>query len=324
VKPWRLSLATKALGLQLAALVTIAGVVGGVRYYAIRTQLHHQVDTAAETVIQELEEFLTERPDLLQPGALDPVIDRFTYRLPSVARVSLVDPGFRILADSRLAVGAAADQAALLPLLREVGSQRFYYDSGGNRYLRVSRSLRGRYDPARRSDIVGAVSLDMRLALVDAAIQRELLREMGLVLVLMIPIGAALHAILRRRFVRPLQQLADAGALFARGDVPAPLTFADGDELEAVGHTFNEMVAARTKAMQEREQRLVEAQAEVKVLEGILPICASCKRIRTDAGTWQAVESYVRDHSEAEFSHGVCPDCAARDWGTAVIERKPQ
>ena len=302
--------------LQLAALLTIAVVVGGVRYYAIRTQLHRQVDTAAETVIQELEEVLTERPELLQPGALDPVIDRFTYRLPSVARVSLVDPGFRILADSRLAVGAPADQAALLPLLREVGSQRFYYDSGGNRYLRVSRSLRGRYDPARRSDIVGAVSLDMRLALVDAAIERELVGEMGLVLVLMIPIGAALYAILRRRFVRPLQQLADAGARFARGDVPAPLVFAYGDELEAVADTFNAMVAARTKAMQEREQHLAEAQAEVKVLEGILPICSSCKRIRDDGGKWEQVESYVRDHTNAEFTHGICPDCAARDWGS--------
>ena len=64
--------------------------------------------------------------------------------------------------------------------------------------------------------------------------------------------------------MRPLQQLADAGALFARGDIPAPLTFAHGDELEAVARTFNEMVAARTIAMQEREQRLAEAQAEAR------------------------------------------------------------
>ena len=313
---WRPSLATKALALQLAALLTIAGVVGGTRYYAIRTQLHHQVDVAAETVIQELEEFLTEQPELLQPGALDPVIDRFTYRLPSVARVSLVDPGFRIIADSRLTVGSPADQTALLPLLREVGSQRFYYDSGGNHYLRVSRSVRGRYDTARRSDIVGAVSLDMRLALVDGAIKRELVTEMTLVLLLFIPIGAVVHAILRRRLVRPLEQLADAGARFARGDIPAPLAFAKGDELGAVADTFNAMVAARTKAMQEREHHLAEAQAEVKVLEGILPICSSCKRIRDDGGKWEPVESYVRDHTDAEFTHGICPDCAARDWGS--------
>jgi HAMP domain-containing protein len=315
VKPWRLSLATKALGLQLAALLTIAGVVGGTRYYAIRAQLHRQVDAAAETVIQELEELLTERPELLQPGALDPVIDRFTYRLPSVARVSLVDPGFRILADSRLAVGAPADQTALLPLLREVGSERSYYESAGNRFLRVSRSLRGRYDAARRSDIVAAVSLDMRLTLVDAAIQRELVGEMALVLALLVPIGAALHTILRRRFVRPLERLAEASARFARGEIPTPLAFSDGDELSTVVRTFNDMVTARAQALAQTEEMLTASVAEVKVLRGILPICASCKRIKSEDGQWEAVESYVRTHTHAEFSHGVCPDCARKTWG---------
>jgi PAS domain S-box-containing protein len=63
------------------------------------------------------------------------------------------------------------------------------------------------------------------------------------------------------------------------------------------------------------EERLRASLAEVKVLQGILPICASCKRIRTDGGQWEAVESYVRDRTNAEFSHGLCPDCARRDWG---------
>jgi PAS domain S-box-containing protein len=57
------------------------------------------------------------------------------------------------------------------------------------------------------------------------------------------------------------------------------------------------------------------AEAQVKVLEGILPICSNCKRIRSDQGDWEAVESYVRDRSNAEFSHGLCPDCARKTWG---------
>jgi hypothetical protein len=65
------------------------------------------------------------------------------------------------------------------------------------------------------------------------------------------------------------------------------------------------------------EDELQKAVAEVKTLEGILPICASCKRIHDGNGTWEAVESYVRQHTNAEFSHGLCPQCAARDWGTA-------
>jgi len=60
---------------------------------------------------------------------------------------------------------------------------------------------------------------------------------------------------------------------------------------------------------------LQQALTEVRTLQGILPICASCKRIKNEAGGWEAVESFVRERTDAEFSHGLCPDCAKRDWG---------
>jgi hypothetical protein len=49
---------------------------------------------------------------------------------------------------------------------------------------------------------------------------------------------------------------------------------------------------------------------ENEELKGILPICAHCKKIRDDAGYWHPVEEYIRGHSEAQFSHGICPNCA--------------
>ncbi len=55
---------------------------------------------------------------------------------------------------------------------------------------------------------------------------------------------------------------------------------------------------------------LIDAMAEIKKLKGIIPICASCKKVRDDGGYWQQVEMYIKDHSDAEFSHGICPDCA--------------
>jgi len=57
---------------------------------------------------------------------------------------------------------------------------------------------------------------------------------------------------------------------------------------------------------------LQEALATIKTLHGILPICASCKKIRDDKGYWTQIESYIREHSTAEFSHGICPDCAKK------------
>lgn len=59
----------------------------------------------------------------------------------------------------------------------------------------------------------------------------------------------------------------------------------------------------------EAEAALQKALSEVKTLRGMLPICAHCKRIRDDQGSWQQIELYVRSHSDAEFSHGICPAC---------------
>lgn len=74
-------------------------------------------------------------------------------------------------------------------------------------------------------------------------------------------------------------------------------------------------VAERKRVEQERERMIVELQqalAQIKKLSGLLPICASCKKIRDDQGYWQQIEAYIRDHSEAEFSHGLCPECAKK------------
>ena len=60
---------------------------------------------------------------------------------------------------------------------------------------------------------------------------------------------------------------------------------------------------------------LQKALSEVKKLSGFLPICASCKKIRDDKGYWNQVEVYIRDHSEAQFSHGICPDCKKKLYG---------
>ncbi len=71
----------------------------------------------------------------------------------------------------------------------------------------------------------------------------------------------------------------------------------------------------RRQAEEERERLISElrkALSEVKKLSGLLPICASCKRVRDDNGYWKQIELYIKEHSEAEFSHGVCPECAKK------------
>ena len=60
------------------------------------------------------------------------------------------------------------------------------------------------------------------------------------------------------------------------------------------------------------QERVAVALADIKTLRGLLPICAWCKKVRDDGGYWNQIEEYVRKHTEAEFSHGICPDCLAK------------
>lgn len=72
------------------------------------------------------------------------------------------------------------------------------------------------------------------------------------------------------------------------------------------------VVKARIKTHLERQQLIRDLQAsltQVKTLSGMLPICASCKKIRNDEGYWEQIEVYIRDRSTVDFSHGICPDC---------------
>ncbi len=59
----------------------------------------------------------------------------------------------------------------------------------------------------------------------------------------------------------------------------------------------------------QKTKELQRALDEIKILKGVLPICAYCKNIRDDEGSWKQLEAYIRSHSSAEFSHGICPSC---------------
>jgi len=80
-------------------------------------------------------------------------------------------------------------------------------------------------------------------------------------------------------------------------------------ELEERNRILEEMVAAKTIELEERNLNLQRALMQVTQLSGMLPICASCKKIRDDEGYWHQVEVYIREHSDAEFTHSMCPDC---------------
>jgi PAS domain S-box-containing protein len=86
-------------------------------------------------------------------------------------------------------------------------------------------------------------------------------------------------------------------------------------------------ITERKRAEEERKKLIGELRAslaEVKTLSGLLPICASCKKIRDDKGYWNRIESYITDHSEAEFSHGICPACAEKLYPEVYRKMYPE
>jgi PAS domain S-box-containing protein len=65
-------------------------------------------------------------------------------------------------------------------------------------------------------------------------------------------------------------------------------------------------------ALKKEHDKLLKALKEIKTLTGLLPICASCKKIRDDKGYWNQIEGYIQQHSDAQFSHAICPACAKK------------
>lgn len=77
----------------------------------------------------------------------------------------------------------------------------------------------------------------------------------------------------------------------------------------------NKELEEKNKELESLVQQNKEAKEEITALQGILPICSSCKKIRDDKGLWERMEAYIETHSEAVFSHSMCPDCSEKYYG---------
>lgn len=93
-------------------------------------------------------------------------------------------------------------------------------------------------------------------------------------------------------------------------------------ELEDLNKVLQRRVDKKTIFLREANKRLEKALKEIKTLRGILPICSYCKKIRADDESWNLLESYIMEHSDAEFSHGICPECAKKYYPDLDIKRK--
>lgn len=117
---------------------------------------------------------------------------------------------------------------------------------------------------------------------------RNILRNLVYSFILILAIVAFLTYVIIRKGIREMN-----------------LRWAAEDEVARHRDSLEELVGQRTAELR-------QALSEVKILSGFLPICASCKKIRDDNGYWNQIEAYISEHSDAEFSHGICPECAGK------------
>ena len=83
------------------------------------------------------------------------------------------------------------------------------------------------------------------------------------------------------------------------------------------------LVHERTCVLEKTNAELTQALGNIQTLSGLIPICAGCKKIRDDRGYWDQVESYIAKHSDAKFTHGICPECSRKYYPGIDYPKQP-
>jgi len=146
--------------------------------------------------------------------------------------------------------------------------------------------------------------------------------------------AAAIALLLGKMAAKPIVKLAESAKRIGEGHLETRASVSSNDEIGLLGQSLNTMaknlqetmisrnslmceVERRKKEEKKKEQLITELQQalhEVKTLRGIIPICSFCKKIRDDTGYWNQVEDYITQHSQADFTHSLCPDCLEKHY----------
>lgn len=176
------------------------------------------------------------------------------------------------------------------------------------------------------NEVVSAISIRIPLETAYADADRTSLHLSIVLISVLIVTLLVVMTVTKRLIFKPLGMIRDKAVQISASDehlgdqIPFPM----GTELEDLCEAFNRMsttlrgdrdnleqkVQDRTAEITRTNEELKHALEEVKTLSGLLPICASCKKVRDDRGYWQQIESFISEHSDAQFSHGLCPHCA--------------
>jgi two-component system sensor histidine kinase/response regulator len=243
----RASLSTKIIIGFITVFATVALVTGFVLHRIMHAEMYKAVETSASNLASTVGSMIQEDPELLHSKALPRAIQRFSQQLPDVERVVIYDQQHGVIADSDPGPGKPGARPADFgpyPLIL-AGDGEGYFVANGRTFYRLVRPLIGPYDASRKTNVIGTLSVDMKLAEVDHRIRQNLLSDIKLRVAILLMFAIFLYAYARRVFVRPLVLLAAAADRFANTGFSPPVHINTGDELQALAESFNRSVEER-------------------------------------------------------------------------------
>ena len=264
----RLSLSSKFLALYAVGFGLVMALAVYLQLQTGRQLTGTATQSSAENITQMLGDVVAERPELFSTDVLAPIVLRTANRLPGVLRITVADYAGRVIADSDpRQVGTRADSDQVMGSL-DADARGSYHDSPDGRVYHYARSIHGPYVSARRSDVIGMVSIDMALGATESRVVRGLLTDALNILALILFIAFLIWLWTRYAFVAPVVRLAAANRQFAAtGDAPR-MVARSNDELSVLSETFNTLVAeahrreAQLRAARESAEAANRAKSE--------------------------------------------------------------
>ncbi len=240
----RFPLATKLLGLQIMAIVLIGTLALGLLFLSIRAGVYAGEQDEGEKLFRVITEMIAQHEDLIGDPALSVALQRVVSKTADVDRISLVDHTLRITADSDLSQrGKLTTQTSLIQVITEARPEQFFYTHDGRNYMRISEPIHGAYDPVRKSDIIGALSIDLSLNEAEQRMQTAFIQMALLLTASMVVFWGAQYGYLRRVLLDPLRGVILATERFGRGEYATRLPAGSGDEVGQLAQAFNTMAA---------------------------------------------------------------------------------
>jgi PAS domain S-box-containing protein len=259
MKQRRISLSAKWLAIQVLGFGLILIIVALFEYSSIRDGYYEQVKSSGNSTAQAMKEMLAQHPNLINTNDLQPVLIRFADGIDNLDRVSVSDSSNRIIADSdKSKLGTLADPRALDRLLHVSGEEQVFYEDAVESGMRLSYTIEGSYDEARKTNIVGVISLDLSLKLVDEKVNQTLFQTMLVVAGLLTAFWFLQYLAVNRFALRWLHHLARMAELFGKGDYSARATVPTTDEIGRLADAFNQMASGVEQTSQHLQVEIAE------------------------------------------------------------------